>query len=181
MTDRRDISSEEELLELRNQGKISEAEYQELLDAMRKSASDDFQPAASTPSKVPTSLKVVAVLFIIGGVLAVIEILVALTHGRININFGVLGLFIGPGLLRFSRGWRTCGLIFLWIGLIVIPIIFLIGLTGTFPTYFMVFGVRVARIHPWWVLVAAVPFFLLVLWQYRVLTRPDIRRLFGLT
>ena len=181
MEDPKNISSEQELLELRNQGKISESEYQELLAAMRRSSSDDFWRGGGHTGKTPTSLKVVAVLFIIGGVLAVIEILVALTHGRININFGVLGLFIGPGLLRFSRGWRTCGLVFLWIGVIVIPIIFLIGLTGRMPTYFMVFGVRLARIHPWWVSVAAVPFFLLVLWQYRVLTRPDIRRLFGLT
>lgn len=32
------ISSEEELLQLRNDGKVSEAEYQELLEAMRKTS-----------------------------------------------------------------------------------------------------------------------------------------------
>jgi len=35
------ISSEEELMELRNEGKISEAEYQELLIAMRNSRPDN--------------------------------------------------------------------------------------------------------------------------------------------
>ena len=40
MKDREEVSSEEELLELRNQGKISEAEYGELLAAMRKPTPD---------------------------------------------------------------------------------------------------------------------------------------------
>jgi len=175
------VSSEEELRRLRDAGKISEAEYEELLGAMRKSGSDDYGRAAGRRGNAPTALKIVAVLFIIGGVLAVIEILVALTHGRININFGVLGLFIGPGLLKFSRGWRTCGLVFLWIALVGFPIIFLIGLTGTVPAHFTVFGMRMARIPSWLVSVGVIPFFALVLWQYRVLTRPYIRRLFGLT
>lgn len=181
MEDIPSVSSEEELVALRDQGKISEAEYEELLGAMRRSASDQYRPPAGTPAKAPTSLKIVAVLFIIGGVLAVIEILAALARGGININFGVLGLFIGPGLLRFSRGWRTCGLVFLWIGLVGLPIIFLIGLTGSVPAHFTVFGIKMARIPSWWVSVGVIPFFVLVLWQYRVLTRPDVRRHFGLT
>ena len=40
------ISSEEELLQLRNDGKISEAEYQELLESMNKPASDITKPPA---------------------------------------------------------------------------------------------------------------------------------------
>ena len=40
MEDPKNISSEQELLELRNQGKISEAEYGELLAAMRKPTPD---------------------------------------------------------------------------------------------------------------------------------------------
>jgi len=39
------ISSEEELLELRNEGKISEDEYDELLETLRKSAKVDAEPA----------------------------------------------------------------------------------------------------------------------------------------
>lgn len=174
------VSSEEELLQLRNEGKISEEEYQDLLAAVRKPSPDTSQPIAGVSPIIPTPLKVVAWLFIIGGIWAVIEVLVALTQSRISINFGVLGLFIGPGLLKLRPGWRTCALVFLWIGLIGFPIIFLLGLSGKVPAYFEMFGVKLARIPSWWVSVGVVPFFLLVLWQYRVLTRPDIRRLFGL-
>lgn len=39
------ISSEEELLQLRNEGKISEEEYQQLLNTMRKPLSDDVAVA----------------------------------------------------------------------------------------------------------------------------------------
>jgi hypothetical protein len=38
------ISSEDELLQLRNDGKISENEYEELLETMRKSAKPDVGP-----------------------------------------------------------------------------------------------------------------------------------------
>jgi len=180
MQDISNVSSEEELLQLRNEGKISEDEYQQLLAAMSKSPHDEFGPSATGPPVIPSALRIVAWLFIIGGILAVIEVLVALTQSRISINFGVLGLFIGPGLLRLRRGWRTCALVFLWIGLIVFPLIFLLGLSGTIPAYFEVFGIKMARIPSWWVSVGTIPFFLLVFWQYRVLTRPQIRTLFGL-
>lgn len=180
MEDISNVSSEEELLQLRNEGKISEDEYEELLAAISKPSRDRFEPGATGPPAIPSALKIVAWLFIIGGICAVIEVVVALTQNRISINFGVLGLFIGPGLLKLRRGWRTCALVFLWIGLIAFPIIFLLGLSGTIPAYFEVFGIKLARIPSWWVSVGSIPFFLLVFWEYRVLTRPGVRALFGL-
>ena len=130
--------------------------------------------------RLPGALKIVAALFVIGGILAVIEVVVSLMRNRLSLNFGVLGLFIGVGLLRLRRGWRTCAVVFLWFGLILLPIVFLLGLLGVIPAYLQIFGVRVARVPGWTVSAAAIPFFLLVLWQYRVLVRPDIRSLFGL-
>jgi len=129
---------------------------------------------------LPRALKIVAALFVLGGILAVIEVAVSLMQNRLSLNFGVLGFFIGAGLLRLSRGWRTCALVCLWFGLILLPIIFLLGLLGTLPAYLQIFGVRVARVPGWTVSGAAIPFFLLVLWEYRVLVRADIRSLFGL-
>ncbi len=111
---------------------------------------------------IPVSLKVVAWLFIIWGIYSVIRVVVVFNHGAIYVNLGVLGLFIGPGLLKLRPAWRTCALVFLWIGLIAISIAILASLSrpGT--------------------LVLCVVYFLLVLWQYSVLTRPEIRALFGL-
>ena len=128
----------------------------------------------------PTSLKIVAGLFIFGGVCSAIEVVVSLMHSHININFGVLGLFIGLGLLRFSRGWRTCALVFLWIALIGVPLIALLFMASQGPLDFKVFGQKVRHASKGFALATAAVVFVLALWQYRVLTRPDIRELFGI-
>lgn len=176
------ISSEEELLQLRNEGKISEDEYEELLAAIRQPPLDDLTSRVCEPPDIPMSLKVVGWLFIISGICAVIEVVVCLMNKHININFGVLGLFIGPGLLKLRRGWRTCALVFLWIGLIGIPIVALIFLAAPASQLtFRVFGQPVSRIPTELALLFAIGAFLLVLWQYRVLTGRKVRALFGLS
>jgi hypothetical protein len=131
------------------------------------------------PKPIPTSLKVVAALFLLGGICSVIEVLVSLLHSHISINFGVLGLFIGPGLLRLSRGWRTCALVFLWIAMIVIPIVAVIFMIASGPAEFTLFGQNVGQAPKGLGVVIAALAFGLAVWQYRVLTRPDVRRLFG--
>jgi hypothetical protein len=129
---------------------------------------------------LPASLIVVAVLFIIGGACSVIEVLVSLMHNHIDINFGVLGLFIGPGLLRLSRGWRTCALVFIWIALIGLPLIALLFLVAPGPLDFNVFGQKVGHAPKTFGLIIAGVVFAVALWEYHVLTRPDVRRLFDL-
>ena len=129
--------------------------------------------------QIPAPLKVVAILFIVGGILSVIEVLVSFVHGHININFGVLGLFIGPGLLALRRGWRTCALVFLWIAMIGVPLFTVLMLGHSGPLDFKVFGQKVGYVSKEFGLIIAIVAFGLALWQYRVLTRPDVRRLFG--
>lgn len=128
---------------------------------------------------LPISLVIVAVLFFIGGAFAVIEVMTSLMHGRININFGVLGLFIGPGLLRLRRGWRTCALVFIWIALIGVPIVALLFLAAEGPLDFRVFGQKVGHASKTAGLIMVGLSFVVALWKYRVLTRRDVRRLFG--
>src|SRR5437899_9792407 len=94
---------------------------------------------------IPTSLKIVAFLFILGGIFSLIEVIVSLMYGQININFGVLGLFIGPGLLRLSRGWRTCALVFLWIALIGAPIVAVLLMSASGPFDLKLFGQKVGN------------------------------------
>jgi len=130
--------------------------------------------------ELPVSLKVVTILFILGGISAAIEVIVSLMHSRININFGVLGIFIGIGLFALKPGWRACGLVFFWIGLIGIPIITALILMTSKPLDFNLFGQKIGEIPKVFGLIMAIGIFLLCLWQYRVLTRSDIRQLFGL-
>jgi hypothetical protein len=100
---------------------------------------------------------------------------------HININFGVLGLFIGPGLLKLRRGWRTCALVYLVIALIAIPIITALSLGAPGSGFrICVFGRPLSRAPMELVLVIAVGAFVLGVWALWVLTRPEIRALFGL-
>jgi hypothetical protein len=103
-----DVSSEEELLQLRNEGKISEAEYQDLLAAIRKSPFRHTSNAVNTgtlatPREVPWQILVVVALLALeglGNLLSIPNQPVAL------IWLGAKCLFI-VGLLKRWR-WVFC-------------------------------------------------------------------------
>jgi len=127
---------------------------------------------------IPIPLKIVAILFIIVGTVAVIDVVVSLLHNHIDINFGVLGLFIGLGLLALRPGWRICALVWLWIAMVGVPIVTLIMMTQSGPLDFNVLGQKVGNVSKELGLIVPAIAFTLAVWQYRVLKRPDIQRLF---
>jgi hypothetical protein len=129
----------------------------------------------------PLSLKIVAALFILSGISSIIEVIFSLTQGRLSFNFGVLGVVIGIRLLRFSRTWRICALIFIWIALICLPLVALVFLFLAVSVNYIIFWQNVGPGSRVVGAALAALLFALALWQYRVLTRPDIRRLFGLS
>ena len=65
MQDTSNVSSEEELLQLRNEGKISEDEYEELRSAMRKSTKLDVEPPAAAAGKAKSKRKLGKIAFIL--------------------------------------------------------------------------------------------------------------------
>ena len=67
-------------------------------------------------ARIPVSLKAVAYLFILSGVAALIDIITAAAEGWLQMNFGVLGLFIGWGLFRLDPYWRTVALVWCVLG-----------------------------------------------------------------
>ena len=91
---------------------------------------------------------------------------------------GAIGLLVYSGLVHRRRGWRSLALIVLWGHMLIAPILFVLGL-GDGNFYFVVLGERLARAAPIWASVVAVPVFLVSLWSYLVLRRPEIRTLFG--
>ncbi len=124
----------------------------------------------------PAALTAVAWIFICFGILAVLEVVVGLFQSRLSINLAILGIFIGRGLLNLRRGWRTCALVFIWIGLIAMPLLVIIALASG-NAHVNLFGAK-SDIPAVFVCVPVAGLFALDLWQYRVLTRPDIRSLF---
>lgn len=126
---------------------------------------------------VPQLLKIVAYLFIIGGICAAIEVVMALLESRISINLGVLGLFIGQGLLRFNPRSRAWALFFIWLGLIIMPIAAVLFLFT--PGDWNFFGMKAGQAPPGVGFVFSSALFALTYWQYKVLTNREIRRLFA--
>ena len=96
------ISSEEELLQLRNEGKVSEVEYQELLETMRKTSQSGDEKLAPEIDKAESKRKLgkrAFILMLLGIILPIVwflfmELLVASdpnTHAAIGPSF-FLGL-----------------------------------------------------------------------------------------
>ena len=155
--------------ELENRGIRTEA----ILKERKKSKSNEMKKS------IPKSLKIIAGFFVLIGVLAAIDIIRTLGNFRINnirlyFNFNVsgLGLFIGPGLLRYSRGWRLVALVFIWLMLIVCPIIMAVS----FIKCSFAPSLEISYVSN---LVFSSFLFITALWAYLVLTSNDIRVLFG--
>lgn len=127
---------------------------------------------------MPKALRIVAWIHLLGGLLSVAGVVSQLAHDRFLVDFGILGIPIYFGLMERSNGWRTCAIVMLQIGLLVIPCVFVLGLVAHAPARLQVSGVEVARASPLWLAVLALPVFVLTFWQYRVLTRPEIEALF---
>ncbi len=105
-------------------------------------------------------------------------------QGRTKVNFDVLMIFVGRGLLQNSRGWRTVGLIFIWTGLITLPIAIVFSVFYPSAGYIQFNGQPILislsdKVRELILLVVGGVFWIASIWAYRVLTKPDVRRLFG--
>ncbi len=125
---------------------------------------------------IPQPLKVVAWLFIISGIFAAIEVVALLLAGHIDINLGVLSIFVGRGLLRLNPRALSWAMFFTWLGLIFTPIFIAISFFITGNVSFL--GMPLGPAPPGLTLVLGIAAFALIYWQYTVLTRPQIRQLF---
>jgi hypothetical protein len=128
--------------------------------------------------QIPTALSVVSYLFFAMGILALVDMIGSAFRGSFNLDFNLLGLWICAGLRRYSLGWRTCALVFVWLDMIALAFCLVYGFVGRGPAFIKIFGQHYADIPVIWVSVTAMIFSPLVFWMYRVLTRPNIRVLF---
>ena len=115
-------------------------------------------------------LRIVSWLFIISGVGSLVAPFVT---GRIEIGTGLLGIPVGIGLLRFRPMWRTFALVIIWLGFAALVggaavLLFsqhvsmnLLGWRSGSGRVFLAFLLPIC--------------FLVALWEYRVLTRSEVR------
>ncbi len=125
---------------------------------------------------IPQPLKIVAWLFIVSGICAAIKIVFLLLAGHININLGVLSIFVGRGLLRLNPRALTWAMFFTWLGLIFMPIFIAISFFMSGNLTFL--GLQLGKAPFGLTILLGIAGFALVYWQYTVLTQPQIRQLF---
>jgi hypothetical protein len=128
--------------------------------------------------QIPTALSAVSYVFLILGILAFIGIVGSAIRGSFHLDFNILGFWIFAGLRRYSPGWRTCALVFIWVTMIVCAAGVIYGFVGHGPAFIKFFGKRYMDIPVISVSIFAAVFFALEFWMYRVLTRPSVRSLF---
>jgi hypothetical protein len=98
------VSSEEELLQLRDEGKISEDEYRELLEALKKPGSEHAKPAQA-PEPQFDALRVRLLTF------SLVSCIIGLPTGlmlKLPYVWGlsILGLIVAPmKLSRIENSW----------------------------------------------------------------------------
>ena len=125
----------------------------------------------------PVELRVVAWLFVFTGVCAVIEMVSAVADARLSLNFGVLGFWIGRGLLRYEPRWRTWALVFGWIGIGALVLGTALVAWTDAPVQYRI-GPWSGRAPDWYWFLIAPPVAVVAGWPLWVLTRPEIRARF---
>lgn len=135
-------------------------------------------PWADPPNRLPFALRLVAVLFILSGMDAALKMVFALLAGMLKLDVGLLGIWIGLGLMRRHPAARTWALVYLWLaGLASLAVTALFVSRGG-PFEFRIFGVLVGHVPLSVALATAGLLLVLLIWQYRVLKRSDVRRIF---
>lgn len=128
---------------------------------------------------MPTALVVVAWIFIIEGIAAIVPTARSMfVEHRIDLNLTLLGLWIGPGLLRGQASHRRWALFMLRLGLVLSAIVLLIVLLSpSVPPIILFHGSLGFPSRGY--LLATIGFVLIgIVWQLRVLQHPDVRALF---
>jgi hypothetical protein len=103
---------------------------------------------------------------------------VAYYRGAIHVSMTLLGIPIFFGLLRLSKGWRTCALVIVWVAMIFTVAMFVSLFFVEAAGKVSVFGITLGDLSTWVAGLFSLALFLFYFWQYRVLTDPRVRALF---
>ena len=133
----------------------------------------------SPQGKPPVTVRVAATIFLVFAWLAVAEVVFALTEGRLQIAFGLLGFWIAPGLRRGDRVWRSWALVLAALGVLGAFAGTALVAAGV-PGEVRVFGEPRPDVPAWTVLAVLIPMGVASAWVWRTLRQPLARDWFRL-
>ncbi len=130
----------------------------------------------------PSDLKFVAYLFVLQGVFAIARMMIVLLNDRVCIDIGVLGLFVGFGLLGFSNDWWRFAKAFTLFKLLIMPLVLFVW-TGLIPSVadFRVTTFSNFIVSEELVILTCVFVWAASLWQYHVLNAGHVRAIYERT
>ena len=127
----------------------------------------------------PLALKIVAWLFIAAGVVAAVSMLGLLIFAhRIELNIDLLGLWIGPGLLRLEAKYRTWALRLLIVSFVLAPVAAVLLVLQPSPLAVRIFNRPVGEVSFPVAFAALAVVVGLSVWQFAVLRAPKVRAQF---
>lgn len=130
-------------------------------------------------SAVPRPLKIVAYLFLVVGILSLMDTVVGVFTGRIVFNLGILYLLIGRGLLRLNPRWLAWAMFSTLLDLVLIPIAAAVMMfTPRHLQHLQMFGLDVGQAPLGSGFVFLTATFALLCWQQGILKSRQVRELF---
>jgi hypothetical protein len=124
-------------------------------------------------------LKVVAYIEIVSGVLSAVDVVGSLlADHRLSVNFGVLGIWIGSGLLKRRESSRVWGAWFAAIGATLTTVVAMMFAAGAESVPLRIGGAERGYISHWWAVAFGLGLAALCTWEIIVLQDPDVRALF---
>jgi hypothetical protein len=133
----------------------------------------------SPPLAPPAPVRIAATIFWVFAWFALAEVVFLLVYGRVQLEFGLLGFWIAPGLRRGDAAARKWALILAALGVVTAIVVSVLVLTG-FAGDIKVFGVSRPDVPSWVVIPWFVAQAALDAWLWRALRRPESRNWFAL-
>jgi hypothetical protein len=136
-----------------------------------------------TPDRavLPAALVVVAWLFIALGISSIVGMVWEAFNGRLHLDLlALVNILAGRGLLARRRGWRTYALVILLLSMFGSGLMFVMNIIGIGKTKMTIGGKPHAAttLESVGVLILVALAFALCVWCFRILIRPDVRRMF---
>jgi hypothetical protein len=134
----------------------------------------------SSPASNPPALIIVASLFIACGAIGILWMICSRLLGSgLVLDIGSpLVLVFGFGLMRRIRACYDMAIVVLWIFLIFLPLSALFVLSHWSTITILGTALKPSALTVTLSLIIEITIFILALWQYRVLRRPEVRSLF---
>jgi len=125
------------------------------------------------------TVTVIGWLFIVSGLCVLVDVIISARHDFYKIDFGLLALPIGLGILRRRPAARRFAIVAAGIAAVMTLCVGAIFLFADGPFEVRVFSSVVGHATAWTAIVVLVPLLLIHVWIVYALTRPSARSEFG--